>query len=157
MPTWQQWTRSPLTPLVAASAFLAVAVGALSGVQPRLGLLTAFGVIFVVLILTDLQIGFLTMVMFAYLEVLSVVGGVSLVKVAGVLIVVAWLAVASTRGRQERNFFTEHAGLTYLLLAFLGWNAISTAWSERLIDSPGKRHALRARRLSAADRVYGHP
>ncbi len=130
MPTWQQWTRSPLTPLVAASAFLAVAVGALSGVQPRLGLLTAFGVIFVVLILTDLQIGFLTMVMFAYLEVLSVVGGVSLVKVAGVLIVVAWLAVASTRGRQERNFFTEHAGLTYLLLAFLGWNAISTAWSE---------------------------
>jgi O-antigen ligase len=130
VPTWQQWTRSPLTPLVAASAFLAVAVGALSGVQPRLGLLTAFGVIFVVLILTDLQIGFLTMVMFAYLEVLSVVGGVSLVKVAGVLIVVAWLAVASTRGRQERNFFTEHAGLTYLLLAFLGWNAISTAWSE---------------------------
>lgn len=129
MPTWQQWTRSPLTPLVAASAFLAVAVGALSGVQPRLGLLAAFGVIFVALVLTDLQIGFITMVMFAYLEVLSVVGGVSLVKVAGVLIVVAWLAVASTRGRQERNFFTEHAGLTYLVLAFLGWSAISTAWS----------------------------
>jgi putative inorganic carbon (HCO3(-)) transporter len=130
VPTWQQWARSPLTPLVTASAFLAVAVGALSGLQPRLGLLAAFGVIFVALVLTDLQIGFLAMVMFAYLEVLSVVGGVSLAKVAGVLIVVAWLAVVSTRGRQQRNFFTERAGLTYLLLAFLGWSAISIAWSE---------------------------
>ncbi len=129
MSTWQ-WARSPLTPLVAASAFLAVAVGALSGVQPRLGLLAAFGVIFAVLVLTNLQIGFITMVLFAYLEVLTVAGGVSLAKVAGALIVVAWLAVMTTRSRQERNFFVEHSGLTYLLLAFLGWSAISIAWSQ---------------------------
>ena len=129
MSTWQ-WTRSPLTPLVAASAFLAVAVGTLSGVQPRLGLLGAFGVIFAVLVLTNLQIGFLAMVLFAYLKVLTVAGGVSLAKVAGALIVVAWLAVMTTRGKQERNFFVEHSGLTYLLLAFLGWSAISIAWSQ---------------------------
>jgi O-antigen ligase len=127
--TWQ-WTRSPLTALVATSAFLALAVGALSGVQPRLGLLTAFGVIFAVLVLTSLQIGFLTMVLFAYLEVLTVAGGVSLAKVAGALIVVAWLAVMTVRAGQERNFFLEHSGLTYLLLAFLGWSAISIAWAQ---------------------------
>jgi O-antigen ligase len=127
--TWQ-WTRSPLTPLVAASAFFAIAVGALSGVQPRLGLLAAFGVIFAVLVLTNLQIGFLAMALFAYIEVLTVAGGVSLAKVAGALIVVAWLAVMTTRGRQERNFFVEHSGLTYLMLAFLGWSAISIAWSH---------------------------
>jgi O-antigen ligase len=90
----------------------------------------ALGVIFVVLVLTNLQVGFAAMVMFAYLEVLSVLGGVSLAKIAGVLIVVAWLAVASTRAGQERNFFTERAGLSYLVLAFLGWSAISLAWSQ---------------------------
>lgn len=129
MSAWQ-WTRSPLTPLVAAGAFLALAVGALSGVEPKLGLLAAFGVVFAALVLMSLQIGFLAMVLFAYLEVLTVAGGVSLSKVAGALVVVAWLAVMTTRGRQERNFFAEHAGLTYLILAFLGWSAISIAWSQ---------------------------
>jgi O-antigen ligase len=129
VPTWHQWTRSPLTPLVAASAALAVTVGALSGVEPQLGVLTAFGVVFVALVLTNLQVGFGAMVMFAYLEVLSVLGGVSLAKVAGVLVVIAWIAVVSTSGSRERNFFAERPGLTYLVLAFLGWNAISVAWS----------------------------
>lgn len=129
MSAWQ-WTRSPLTPLIAASAFLALAVGALSGAEPKLGLLTAFGVVFAVVVLTNLQVGFLAMVLFAYLEVLTVAGGVSLAKVAGALIVVAWLAVLAIRGGRERNFFTEHVGLTYLVLAFLGWSAISIAWSQ---------------------------
>jgi O-antigen ligase len=128
--TWQQWARSAQAPIVAASAFIAIVVGSISGIEPRLGLLAALGVIFVALVLTNLQIGFLAMVLFAYLEVLTVLGGVSLAKVAGALIVVAWVAVASTRGRTVRNFFAEHAGLTYLVLAFLGWNLISLAWSQ---------------------------
>jgi O-antigen ligase len=129
VPTWQAWTRSPQAPLVAASAALAITVGGISGVQPRLGILVAGAAIFVALVLTNLQIGFAAMVMFAYLEVLTVAGGVSLAKVAGALIVVAWIAVVSVRGAAERNFFAEHAGLTYLLVAFLGWNLISLAWS----------------------------
>lgn len=127
MPT--RLARNPLTPLVATSAVLAIAVGALSAVQPRYGVLAPLGLIFVALVLTDLQIGFAVMVMFAYLEVLSVLGGVSLAKAAGVLIVVAWVATASTGGRRVRNFFSDRAGLTYLVLLFLGWNAISIAWS----------------------------
>lgn len=130
MPTWHQWTRNPLTLLAATSGLLAISIGALSGVQPRLGLLTALGVIFVGLVLTNLFIGFAAMVMFAYLEVLSVLGGVSLAKIAGALIVVAWVATASTSGRRARNFFAERPGLTYLVLAFLAWNAISFAWSD---------------------------
>jgi O-antigen ligase len=128
--TWPQRIRSPLTPLVATSAVLTVAVGALSGIQPQLGILAAVGVVFVVLVLTNLQIGFAAMVMFAYLEVLSVLGGVSLAKVAGALIVIAWVATVSTGGRKERNLFTVHPAFTYLVLAFLGWSAISVAWSE---------------------------
>jgi O-antigen ligase len=129
VPTWYRSNRSPLTPLIATSAVLAIAIGVLSGAEPRLGLFAALGVIFVALVLTDLQIGFAAMVLFAFLEVLSVLGGVSIAKVAGALIVVAWVASSSIGGRRERNFFVEHAGLTYLVLAFLAWNAISVAWS----------------------------
>jgi O-antigen ligase len=131
VPTWPQRLRSPLTPLIAASAVLTIAVGALSGAKPQLGILTAVGVVFVALVLTNLQAGFAVMVMFAYLEVLSVLGGVSLAKVAGALIVVAWLATVSTGGReQQRNLFTEHPTFTYIILAFVGWSAISVSWSE---------------------------
>ncbi len=130
MPTWPQRLRSPLTPLVAASAVLTIAVGALSGKQPELGILSAVGVVFVALVVTNLQAGFAVMVMFAYLEVLSVLGGVSLAKVAGALIVIAWLATVSTSTLKQRNLFAAHPGFTYLVLAFVGWSAISVAWSE---------------------------
>jgi O-antigen ligase len=130
VPAWPQRLRSPLTPLLAASAATAIAVGGLSGVQPQLGILTAVGLVFVGLVLSNLQIGFSAMVMFAYLEVLSVLGGVSLAKVAGALIVVAWIAAVSASGRRERNLFTTHPAFTYLVLAFLAWSAISVAWSE---------------------------
>jgi putative inorganic carbon (hco3(-)) transporter len=126
--------RSPLTPLVAASAALSIAVGAISGAQPKLGLLAAIGVVFVALVLTNLRIGFAAMVMFAYLEVLSVLGGVSLAKVAGALIVVAWIAVVSVGGKRERNLFAAHPAFTYAVLLFLVWNAISVTWS----DSPSE-------------------
>jgi O-antigen ligase len=127
---WRQRLTSPLTTLVAASAAFAVVVGALSGAQPELGVVAAIGIVFVGLVLTNLQIGFAVMVLFAYLEVLSVLGGVSLAKVAGVLIVIAWLATVSTTRARERNLFAAHPAFTYLVLAFLGWSAISVAWSE---------------------------
>ncbi len=130
MPVWRNRYRFPQASLAAASAAIAIAVGAVAGVNPKLGLLAALGVIFVVVVLSNLKLGFATMVMFAYLEVLTVAGGVSLAKAAGVLIVVAWIASASVRGAEQRNFFVERPGLTYLLLAFIGWCAISTAWSQ---------------------------
>jgi O-antigen ligase len=128
--TWRQRIGSPLTPVVTAAALVALAVGALSGVQPRLGLLIALGLTFVGLVFANLLVGVAAMVLFAYLEVLAVLGGVSLAKVAGALIVVAWLAFASTGGERVRNFFAERPGLTYLIIAFIGWNTISVAWSE---------------------------
>jgi O-antigen ligase len=130
VPVRYQWNWFSRAPLLAACAAIAIVVGALSGAQPRLGVLAAIGIVFVTVVLTNLLLGFATMVLFAYLEVLTVVGGVSLAKIAGVLVVVAWIAVVSTRGRQERSLFNDHPGLTYLVLAFLGWSAMSVAWSQ---------------------------
>jgi O-antigen ligase len=127
---WRWRIASPLAPVVITTGLLAVTVGVLSGVQTRTGLLVAIGACFVALVFADLVVGFAAMVMFAYLEAVAVLGGVSLAKVAGALIVLAWLAVASTGGARARNFFVQRPGLTYLLLAFIGWNTISVAWSE---------------------------
>lgn len=127
---WRLRIALPPRTLLAATGLLAVAVGALSGAQPRLGLLAAFGVVFVAVVLADLLVGFAVMVLLAFLEVLSSLGGVSIAKAAGLLLVLSWLAVASTRGSRTRNFFVERPGLAYLLVAFVGWNTVSIAWSE---------------------------
>jgi len=125
-----RWARSPLAPLVAVVVALAAAFGVLSGVSPKLGIVGALGVAFVAVVFLDLTIGFASMVLLAYLDMLTQLGGVSLAKVAGGLLVVAWLAVMSIKPSGTRNFFKERPGLTYLLIAFLGWNTISIAWAQ---------------------------
>ncbi|HEX3511620.1 MAG TPA: O-antigen ligase family protein [Solirubrobacteraceae bacterium] len=127
--SWRQRFSLADAPLLTFIALLAVAAGGISGVKPAYGIVMAVGLTFAVLVLLNLMIGFAAMVMFAYLEVLSTVGGVSLAKVAGGLLVVAWLGVVSTRGAKVRNFFIQRPGLTYLLIAFVSWNAISVVWS----------------------------
>lgn len=112
-----------------AASTLALLVGVVSGVSPALGILAAIGAAFAALVFVDLLIGYAAMGLFAFLEVLSVLGGVSLAKVAGALLAVGWLAAAAASGGRTRNFFTERSTITYLLIAFLGWNLMSTAWS----------------------------
>jgi len=89
------------------AALLGLLVGAVSAVQPKIGLLAAIGVAFVALVFVDLFFGYAAMALFAFLEVLTVVGGVSLAKVAGAVIVLAWLATASLHNDRARNFFRE--------------------------------------------------
>jgi O-antigen ligase len=112
------------------AALLGLLVGAVSAVQPKIGLLAAIGVAFVALVFVDLFFGYAAMALFAFLEVLTVVGGVSLAKVAGAVIVLAWLATASLHNDRARNFFRERPGLAYLVIAFVGWNLMSLAWAE---------------------------
>jgi O-antigen ligase len=128
--TWRYRIASPQVLVAGTAVLLAATVGVLSGVNPRLGIFVAAGVAFVGLVFVNLLFGFAAMVMFAYLEVLTLAGGVSLAKVAGALIAIAWFAFISTGGERVRNFFVERPGLTYLILAFLGWNIISIAWSD---------------------------
>ena len=87
--SWRLRIASPTSLTLATAALLAVLVGALSGAQPRLGILAALGIVFVALVMTDLLIGFAVMVMLAFLEALSSLGGVSIAKAAGLLLVLS--------------------------------------------------------------------
>lgn len=145
-------TRSRPAPLPAAMVGGALLVGALSGYDPVLGPVLAVGVAFVALVLVDLLIGFAVMVVFSFLEAYSMFGSVSVAKLVGLLLVVAWLAAVTVGGRRHRNFITEQPALTYLLLLFLGWSAISIAWSPSRGDAvaSASRYAINIALLPVA-------
>lgn len=118
------------TLLVPAVLTLAVIEGYLAGVDPKFGFAFALGVSFVVLVFVDLTIGFSAMVILAFLQSLTEGTAISPAKLAGVVLVGAWLALMATARDSPRNFFTERPVLFYMLLAFLGWSAMSMAWAE---------------------------
>jgi O-antigen ligase len=120
--------RWPAWPLVMLPA--AVALGAAAGASPKYALAGAFALAFVALVLIDFSWGVAT---FAFLTFLDLSAGISapvgLTKVAGLLILLVWLAQVSTREGGAGRFAREHPGLLAVLLAFLAWTAASMVWA----------------------------
>ncbi|WCB95995.1 hypothetical protein DSM104299_04749 [Baekduia alba] len=121
---------SPQVLIPLGAGFVALILGVLSGVDPKLGIGAAVGLTFVGIVLVDLFAGFAVMMLFAYMETLSTLQGFSLAKVAGIVIAGSWLAMMTSSRRDVRNPFAERPGLMYVLLLFVGWTAISITWSE---------------------------
>lgn len=122
-------TASPLAAVTVGTVALAAAIGVASGVDPIAGIAIAAGLGFVAIVLSDLLAGVAVVVLFAYLETYTAAGSVSLAKATGALVVVAWLAAVAVGGRRPPNLLADRPGLSYLLVAFLGWAAISVTWS----------------------------
>jgi O-antigen ligase len=83
----------------------ALAIGLLAAVEPIVAVGVVLGVAFAFVVFADLAAGF-----------------------AGLLLAVAWLARFSASQR-ERDFFTEYAWLTWSMIAFLAWAALSLLWA----------------------------
>lgn len=126
--------RSPLTPWLLACFAVCVCIGGIAGVNPEYGILAALGLMFAVVTIMDLTLGFVLFVVASFLDQLSSSGSFSGTKVIGLVLFVSWLArVATRRGRDLATFVTENPGLTYSLAAMLGWAALSYTWAA----SPG--------------------
>ena len=109
---------------------LAAIVGLIAGIEPMLAIGLTFGLAFLLLAFSDLSAGLIAFVMISFLEVILPGGGVlSLTKLAGLVIMLSWLARVATNSG-ERIFFTDHPGATAILVAFLSFGALSTLWSE---------------------------
>jgi putative inorganic carbon (HCO3(-)) transporter len=137
-------TTSPLAAVTVATVALAAAVGLASGLEPAAGVGIAIALAFVALVLADLLAGVAVVVLFAYLETYTALGSLSLAKATGALVVVAWLAAVAVGGRRPPSLIADRPGLVYLLLAFLGWVAISVTWSAVEPDAydSAQRYAL---------------
>lgn len=129
-----------------AGVALAVLEGCLAGIDPKLGVGFALGVGFVVLVFVDLSIGFSTIAAVAFLETFAANSSVSVGKLVGLILVAAWLALATTSRVSARSFSAQRPGLAYVLLLFLGWSAVSLAWADVQADAVTSvfRYALNA-------------
>jgi O-antigen ligase len=117
--------------LQAAILATAVVLGALAGFDPKLALAAALGLAFVAVVLGDLSAGIVLFTVISFVDLLPLGGpAVTLAKLAGVLLALSWLATLSARGDDGTNFLTAHPVVAYLLLAFLGWAALSLTWAE---------------------------
>ncbi len=114
----------------AAFILLATATGGLAGINPQLAIGATLGIAFILVAFGSLAAGLTAFTFISFLEFALPAGAASLTKGAGLLLALAWLARVATNRGDERIYMRDYPGATYLLLAFLGWGALSVSWSE---------------------------
>lgn len=114
---------------VAGVILAAAAIGVLAGIDPRLAVAASLGLLFVALILNDVTLGLAMLAFVIFLEALPELGGFSIAKLLGVLLVVSWLATVASR-TAGRTLFEDRPFFSAVLLLFLAWVALSVAWAE---------------------------
>ena len=122
---------------------LAIGLGLLAGLDPRLGIAAAIGLAFVVLVMGDLTLGLCLFAIVAFLDLLPDLGGslLSFSKVVGLLIAVSWLAKIATSNDTRNDFLAAHPLFSYVLGLFLGWATLSLTWAED--PAPGRTSVMR--------------
>jgi O-antigen ligase len=110
---------------------LGAGVGVAAGISPKLGLVAAFGLVFVVLVIADLLIGLCFFTIVIFIEVLPSFGSAffSFSKLAGLLLAVSWLATLASGRRQRRGIASAHPFLVFALGLLLGIGAVSLTWA----------------------------
>lgn len=140
--------RLPDWALVGALGAVCVCVGLLAGVSPVFAIAAALGLIFTLVVLADLTIG---LAVFTFLTFIALVPNglgpaVSFLKIAGLLLFTSWLATATWNRTGRSGFAAAYPGLTYVLIGFLIWSALSQIWAEQSNVALGTflRYALNA-------------
>src|SRR3954471_16718589 len=119
--------------LPASLLAIAAAVGALAGVDPRLGVAAAMALPFVTIVMADLSVGLCIYALLAFVNIVPDVGGsfLSFDKVAGALLALSWLPPGASRKDVRRAFVTAHPLFFAVLSFFLVWVLLSLTWSEQ--------------------------
>jgi O-antigen ligase len=118
--------------LSASFSAAAAAVGLMAGIDPRFAIAAALSFGFVLLVLGDLYVGLVLFTLLTFIaQVPTVAGpGLSFAKIAGLLLAISWVATLATRQDARSDFMSAHPGLTYVVVLFLSWSAVSQLWAE---------------------------
>jgi O-antigen ligase len=109
----------------------AAAVGALAGIDPRLGVAAAMALGFVTIVMADLSVGLCLYALLAFLNVIPESGSfISFDKVAGGLLALSWMATVVNRKEARKAFITAHPVFFAVLVFFLSWAVLSLTWAE---------------------------
>jgi O-antigen ligase len=108
-------------------AAIAVVLGLLAGLQPKLAIAAIFGITFAVIALNNLNWGVcLFATVWYFSEVLS---GIPAAKLMGVVLVGSWLAMVTVGRLRGRQIF-EDSRFLYLVGVFIIWAGASAVWAE---------------------------
>lgn len=109
-----------------------VVVGALASVQPAFAVAAVLGLALVPIVLTRPIIGLAALVFLSFLETVSAVtGALSLTKIVGAVLVLAWLAVVTVQQSSDRvGLLGREPLLAAALALFVAWAGISLVWAE---------------------------
>jgi O-antigen ligase len=114
------------------TAFLGLSmfVGLLAGFDPKFAIAASIAAAFALIVFADLTAGLALFVFFSFLELLGSSSVVSVGKLGGVFLAIAWIALLVTRGDNKIDFMSVHAGMSLVMGLFLGWVALSALWAE---------------------------
>jgi putative inorganic carbon (HCO3(-)) transporter len=116
--------------MVGCLAVACIGIGVIAGVNPQYGVLGALGLMFAVVTMMDVTLGFVVFTVASFLDLASSSGSFTGTKMIGLVLFVSWLArLATRRGADLASFAAENAALTVALMAMLGWAALSFAWA----------------------------
>jgi putative inorganic carbon (hco3(-)) transporter len=118
-----------LLPSTAVS--VAAILGLIAAQQPLIAIAAAVGLVLAFVVFSSLATGFATLAFLSFLDTLPAQSSLSPSKVVGLMLAVAWLARYAVSERKERDFFSEQPVLTWALVLFLAWGALSMLWATQ--------------------------
>ena len=108
-----------------------VAIGALAVVSPVLAIGSVVGIAFVVVAFRNLAAGLAFFIVLTFFQTLpgSPSTGLTLVKAAGFVLALAWLATLANREPGTPLLFRDHPLIAYAAVFFLTWSLASMLWA----------------------------
>jgi putative inorganic carbon (HCO3(-)) transporter len=121
-------------PFHVAIVAVGLLVGGAAAVQPGLAIAAVLALALLPLVLAKPFVGFAALLFFSFLESYGALpGALSLTKILGGILVLAWLAFVATRSRAERHargLLSRQPFLAAALALFVAWAAMSLVWAE---------------------------
>lgn len=106
--------------------------GLLAGLDPRLAIAGALGIVFTLIALTNLTTGLAIFTFLGFVVVLPNFAGqtLSIIKLAALPLLLSWLALVTREGSSRRTFVGVHPAISLVMLLFTAWATLSFVWAE---------------------------
>ncbi len=111
----------------------------LAGYDPKLAVVATFAVAFVLITLANLTVGLALFATLSFVDTILPTGGIiSVPKLMGLLLLLSWFALITAGDVERRQRIFSHQAFLLVLIAFVGWSAMSAVWAEIPAESLDK-------------------
>lgn len=121
----RRWRPQTSPKLILLLIGLALALGVVSGINPKIALGIAGALAFIALVVTNYTAAVGVFIVTTFLPLPGTV-----TKPVGAVLILGWIAIITTREQGSfREMSSDHRGITALLLIFTGWTLIGVIWA----------------------------